>query len=751
MADAAKLKEGREAFRNSHDAENHNRQTYLEDVRFVRENIQWDEKDADQRKRDGRPCLTINMLDSRGKQVVNDARMNKPSIQCLPADSDADPDTAEVMEGLIRNIEATSNADAAYDTATENAVYGGFGYLRVGLDYAYEDTFDMDLKIEAVPNPLSVYGDPYDQSADSANWNDAFIVDRYTEDLFKAKWGEKSQVDWGESDVWDDKGSNLWRDEKTVQVAEWWHREEYEKPIYLVSDLRDGRILTLDKEALAKPEFMLLAQNGILQVQNERTTKCHKVKQYIMSGAEILEENDWLGKYIPIVPVYGQDFNIEGKRYLRGLFYNAKDAQRQFNFFRSQATEVANLANKVPWIGPKGSFDHDQDKWNTANKIAHSYIEYELKSGVPPQRIPLDQGPAAGALQEAMNASEDIKATTGMYDASMGAQSNETSGKAIMARQREGDVSTFHFQDNMARGIRHLGRILVDLIPKVYSSERMIRVLGEDKSAKNIQLGQPTEVTDKKGNPVADEQGNAIMRTFDLTVGKYDVVVKTGPSFTTRREEAASQMVELIRAFPQAAPIVGPELAKNLDWPGADEIAEKMEAQAQMPDIEQMQQQMQEMGQQLEKLEEENTNLKMDQSVEMQKAENEKQLQEQKRRDDYELQQQKLRDQKEIEKLKIGLQAAVAEDNHKLAVEDHERSHDLEMTKQDAVDETGPDGKTKKKPLNTAVMNQVKSLREGQQELRQQLAELARIVSAPTELIRDPKTKRATGARKVMN
>jgi hypothetical protein len=173
-----------------------------------------------------------------------------------------------------------------------------------------------------------------------------------------------------------------------------------------------------------------------------------------------------------------------------------------------------------------------------------------------------------------------MKAIIGIYDASLGARSNETSGKAIMARQREGDVATFHFIDNLARAIRHTGRILIDLIPKVYNAERVIRVLGEDGSPRSVQVnsGQPQPVLGPDGKPQEDEQGQVMMALHDLTVGKYDLTVTTGPSFTTRREEAAMQMTEFVRAFPAAAPVIGDLLAQNLDWPGADEIAERLKS-----------------------------------------------------------------------------------------------------------------------------------------------------------------------------
>ena len=268
-----------------------------------------------------------------------------------------------------------------------------------------------------------------------------------------------------------------------------------------------------------------------------------------------------------------------------------------FNYWRTASTELVALAPKTPFIGPTGSFNTDQDKWETANVKTHAYIEYD--GPTPPQRQPF-AGPPAGALQEAMNAQDDMKSIMGLYDASLGAKSNETSGRAIMARQREGDVSTFNFIDNLSRAIRHAGRILVDMIPKVYSTERVIRVIKEDGSNRSVPINQeynPQQYMEADADDSQDMQ--ALVKMHDLTAGKYDILCEAGPSFTTKREEAALQMTEFIRAFPPAAQLIGDLVAKNMDWPGADDIAKRLKAmlppqlQGQNPQVQAIQQQMQ--------------------------------------------------------------------------------------------------------------------------------------------------------------
>jgi hypothetical protein len=314
---------------------------------------------------------------------------------------------------------------------------------------------------------------------------------------------------------------------------------------------------------------------------------------------------------------------VEGKRYFRSLIHSAKDAQRMFNYWRTTSTELVALAPRVPWIGRKGTFDSDGDRWATANAQSHAYLEYD---GEMPSRQPLDVGTAAGALQEALNASDDMKAIIGIYDASLGARSNETSGKAIMARQREGDVATFHFIDNLSRAIRHTGRILIDLIPRVYTSERIVRIMGEDGTPKSVEINgqQPQPELGPDGKPVTDEHGEVVAAIHDITAGKYDLTVTSGPSFTTRREEAAMQMTEFIRAFPQAAPVVGDILARNLDWPGADEIAKRLEKinptnQPQIPP--ELQQQIQEGQQAIAELTKQVESLKAGHDIKMFDAE----------------------------------------------------------------------------------------------------------------------------------
>jgi len=611
LAEKDIIAEAREAFDAAYESEKDNRRDALDDIRFARLSEQWDQNVRLQREREGRPCLTINKLTAFTRQVVNDARQNKPSIKVHPVDDQADKRTADVMNGLIRNVEYSSNADVAYDTATEDAVCMGWGYFKIDLDYAHNDAFDLDILINRVSDPFSIYGDPDSTAADSSDWNSAFETEWMKQKEFEKAFGkEAAKIDW-ESYCDGAKSREQWVKGDDVLVARWWQREETTRKILKMSD---GQVLAADS---FDPDLQeLMALQGVTVV-GERDSKYFKVTRRVLTGQEELALDKWPGCYIPIVPVYGDEVDVEGKRYFRSLIRDAKDAQRMFNYWRTASTELVALSPKAPWIGPKGAFKTDRNKWSTANTATHQYIEYD--GNMPPQRMHFD-GPPAGALQEALNASDDMKSVIGMYDASLGAKSNETSGRAIMARQREGDIATYHFQDNMTRAIRHAGRILLDLIPKVYKDERIVRTIGEDGTPDIVPLKRPIPVKDANGQPEVDPQTQQpVTHIYDLAKGKYDLVVKAGPSFTSRREEAAMQMTEMIRAYPQGAPLVADLIAKHFDWPGADEIAERFKAMlppqaagGMPPELEQA---MQESQQTIQQLAAENEQLKADHSI----------------------------------------------------------------------------------------------------------------------------------------
>lgn len=567
------IEEALEIFEQAYDAEAENRDTALKDLEFARLSDQWPEDVKTKRRQQGRPCLTVNQMPAFARQVVNEARQNNIGIKVRPADDDADVQTAEVYNGIIRNIEQQSDADAAYDMASENAVYLGFGYFRIAIEYAHDDSFDKELRIVRIPNAFSVYGDPYSTMADSSDWNNGFVTEWMPRETFHKKYPKADEVSWKGAE----QNRATWADQDSIQLAEWWTREEVERKILRLSD---GHVTTPEEYEANRPLFDALG----VTVVAERMSRSYKVTQRLMTCSEVLQETAWAGCYIPIVPVYGDEINVEGKRILRSLIHDAKDSQQMLNFWRTAATELVALAPKAPWLMPEDAFPDDEveaAKWDTANNDTWAYLTF--KGSIRPERQAF-AGIPAGAVNEALSARDDMKNIMGIHDASLGARSNETSGVAINARKAEGDTATYHFVDNLARGIRHGGRILIDLIPKVYTGERIVRILGIDGSVQNVKLGKKPNGQDQTAEGQAEEgaeeytAGQALTSVYDLSAGKYDLVVDVGPAFVTQRQEAADQMMQLLQSFPAAAPIIGDLVAKNLDWPGADEISGRLKS-----------------------------------------------------------------------------------------------------------------------------------------------------------------------------
>lgn len=555
------LELARSRFKEAMDAENDNRRSSLEDQKFENGD-QWDDRTQRERESAGRPCLVINKTATTVKQIVGDMRQNRPRIKVRPVDDEADPQVAELLTGLIRNIENASDAESAYDNAAECATRGGLGYFRILTDYADDDVFDQDILIERIVNPFSVY---YDQSSTKTDYSDAqycFVSETIGRKEFEAKYPKAKVGDWdkgeGEADV-------DWFGEDTVRVVEYWYKEPVTKNIYM---LGDGRIVdTLPEGERVETEHgvFIVPQDPMaqpIQILKERSAQAEKVMWCKLCGSEVIEgPQEWPGKYIPIVPVLGEEIWIEGRRILRSAIRWAKDPQRLYNWARSLAVETIAMAPRQPWLVTPDMIEGHEEQWETANSRPQPYLLYN-PSAIAPQRQ-AGAIPDTGALQEAMQAADDIKSTTGLFDASLGAKGNETSGKAILARQKEGDTATFVFTDNLSRALKYAGKILVDLIPKIYDTERVVRLLNQDGSEAWARINQQDPVTGQKVN--------------DLSIGKYDVVVDVGPAYNTKRIEAADGMVQLLQAAPQYAPIILPRVAKNLDWPESDEIANEMQ------------------------------------------------------------------------------------------------------------------------------------------------------------------------------
>lgn len=541
MKDDDILSEMRAFKKDAEQADSHNRTAMEDDLRFLEGHGQWDERIKAAREADGRPCLTINKLPQYVNQVANDIRQSRPSIKVRPVDSQSDPAKAKLLEGLIRNIEYVSKADQAYDTAGFYAVAGGFGAIMVETAYSSDDSFEQDIRIKRVKNPLTVFIDPASEEADGSDMMRALVTSLMPKKAFKKKYPKAAADCSIEGSEWAD-----WYSSESVRLAEYWTREPVMREIAL---MQDGSVM--DAES-ADPE----------QIVSTRSAPSWKVTYRLCTGNEVLEEKTWPGKYIPIVPVYGEEIDINGKIYRRGLIRNAKDSQRMYNYWRTTATELVALAPKAPMLVTDRHIEGREHEWAMANVSPRPYLTYTPDSQAPlPQRIEPASVPQ-GVFTEAQVAVDDMKSVTGIYDASLGARGNETSGRAILMRQREGDNATFVYPDNVARAIAQVGRIVIDLIPKIYDTARMVRVLGEDGTEEIVGVNQPG----------IDGLLN------DLTIGKYDITVQSGPSYATKRMEAAETMMQFVQAQPQLAPLIGDLIAKNMDWPGADKIADRLVA-----------------------------------------------------------------------------------------------------------------------------------------------------------------------------
>ncbi len=516
-----------------------------------------------------RPTLTINKLPQHVRQVTNDMRQNRPGAKVIPVDDNADVEVAEIFNGMIRHIEYISDADVAYDTACENQVSYGEGYITLMTEYCDENTFDQDIKIGRIRNSFSVYMDPLIQDPTGADAKYCFITEDLTKAEYERQYPDAAPISTLQSLGVGDQSISNWLNEDTVRIASYYYID-YDKTKL---NLYPGNQSAFE----GTPEDKML--KGMFEKPiKSRISERPRVMYCKINGYEILEQKEWAGKWIPVIRVIGNEFEVDGRIYISGLVRNAKDAQRMYNYWVSQEAEMLALAPKAPFIGYGGQFEGYEDKWKTANTNNWPYLEVnpDVTDGqgavLPlPQRA---QPPMAssGLLQAKAGASEDIKSTTGQYNASLGMGSNERSGKAILARQREGDVGTFHYGDNLTRAVRHVARQLVDLIPKIYDTQRIARIIGEDGETKMVKINpdQPQPV-----NKIVNEQGIVIEKIYNPGVGKYDVVATTGPGYATKRQEALEAMAQLLQGNPQLWSVAGDLFVKNMDWPGAQEMAKR--------------------------------------------------------------------------------------------------------------------------------------------------------------------------------
>ena len=569
-----------------------------------------------------RPCLTINKIPQHVRQVTNEQRQNRPSGKVIPADDKADIQVAEIYEGIVRHIEYMSDADVAFDTACENQVTYGEGYIRILTEYCRDDSFDQDLKIGRIRNSFSVYMDPMAQEPTGADAEWCFITQDLTKSEYEREYPDAAPISSLLASGVGDQYLSQWLDENTIRIAEYFYYKN--KPATL--NLYPGNMSHFD----GSPEDKEMKRMGLKPIKT-RSVNRRQVMWCKTNGFEVLEEREWAGKWIPVVRVIGNEFEVDGQIYISGLVRNAKDAQRMYNYWVSQEAEMLALAPKAPFIGYGGQFEGYETQWKTANTTNWPYLEVNpdvtdgMGATLPlPQRA---QPPMAssGLLQAKAGASEDIKASTGQYDASLGIGSNERSGRAILAREKQGDTGTYHYVDNLARAIRHVTRQLVDMIPKIYDTERIARIVGFDGEVGMAKINPNQEEPVKE---IRDQAGVLIEKIYNPGVGIYDVCVTTGPSYMTKRQESMDAMGQILQGNPQLWAVAGDLFVKNMDWPGAQELSKRlaktidpklMQNDDVNPELQAAQQQMQAMGQEMEQMHQMLQNV--GKSIEMQELE----------------------------------------------------------------------------------------------------------------------------------
>lgn len=539
------------------EAESTNRQEALEDLKF-RLGDQWAAEMQNSRNLESRPMLTINETDSYCRQVTNQIRQQRPRIKVHPLNQLANDRTAEVITGITRHIEVNSDADNAYDTAADYAVTMGFGYWRVTPNYIREDSFDQDIYIQSIPNPFSVYLDPNSVLPDGSDSERCLITDLMDRKAFEKAYPGAETQGFQERST----GDSLveWVNKNDIRLAEYFYVSKIKHKLLLLSDQT-----TIWQDRLPPADIL---QAAGLRVIQERESYRRVVKWCKQTAFDILEEKTWPGRYIPVVPVYGQEFVIDGKRRRYGLVRFARDPQKMINFWQTNITETLAMAPKPKWLMAEGQDEGHENEFAQANVSAKAVLRYKPtdvmgKEMPAPQRI-APEPPPQGAMEGAMLSSQNLQRVIGMFDPAVRGQQTK-SGKALNAEQQQSDMSNFQFYDNLTRSIKHTGRIILDLTPTIYDQQRVMRIIGAD--------GKPDLVTINQ----REEVGKVLN---DVTVGVYDVMMDTGPGYNSKRQEALGAFTQLLGTplGEEIAKVGGDLVVRLYDAPGMEVLADRLAA-----------------------------------------------------------------------------------------------------------------------------------------------------------------------------
>jgi hypothetical protein len=560
----SRIQEAIDFLKFANDADTMNRQEALEDLKFGGGD-QWPVELQNSRNLESRPVITVNKVDNYCRQVSNQQRQQRPRIKVHATNTHDDMVDAQTIQGIIRHIEVNSNADHAYDNAFEYAVRMGWGFMRVRTDYVSEDSFDQEIYIDPVDNPFTVYYDPNSVAPDGSDADRCLITTMMLKSEFRKLYPDAD--DGGTSFTQRGTGDSQseWITKEDIRLAEYYYTVREKAKLYLLSD---GTATFADD----KDFFNRLAAYGI-EVIDQRDSFKKTIKYCKMTAVEILEERDWAGKYIPIVPVYGRHIVIGDKRKKFGMIRYAKDPQRMYNFWQTSITESVALAPKAKWILAEGQDEGHESDWANANIKSFPVLRYKQtdidgRPAPPPIRMQ-PEPPPTGVMAAAAGVNDDIKSIMGIFDPAQLGQGN-ISGKALNGQQQQVDLTNFDYYDNLTRSIAHIGKICLDLIPKIYDTERVMRIIGDD--------GKPELLTINQ----RDSVGRVLN---DISVGQYDVVMETGPGYNSKRQEAVDNMLPLLSAAPELMGVAGDLVFRNMDWPGADIIADRLAAANPMAQI----------------------------------------------------------------------------------------------------------------------------------------------------------------------
>ena len=539
-----------ERFQTIHTRDSHNRTDALEDFRFAYnvDGGQWPNRIRSERTAHNRPILTSNKLRKFISIVANTAIDSRPAIGILPVDDASDPDVAQIYERIIRQIEYISNAAYTYSRALEHAVAGGFGYWRILTRYC-GDSFDQEIYLEPIENPLSSYLDEDGMYA--------FIRTSLNKKEFKRRYPDATTPQVNSGPLSD--GYALWADTQKVYVSEYFWKEPVTKTLVQLVSPADGHIEVMSFSDKGPLESLKLEG---WQVVRERTVETFQVKWAIITGVEVLELRDWPGKDIPLIEVSGDVQHVGDKIYKRSLIRDARDPQQMYNYWLTAQTEAIALIPKAPYLMTPEMIRGHEAMWNNANMENRTYLLYNQSGEKKPYREAPPQV-QAGAMSMMQLADSDIKDVMGIYEPGLGDVSNERSGRAIKLRQQRSDLGTGHFQSQFKHALIKTGKQLIDLIPKIYDTQRVLRLRGEDETTALVQIN----------HPVIDPVTRETVLLNDLSVGRYDIEA-TVRVYQTRREEATEMMIQALQYAPAVAPYILPLVFKYADWPGAKEVAE---------------------------------------------------------------------------------------------------------------------------------------------------------------------------------